>query len=105
MSIEFRTVTIDQPPRTGPPGTVRGTTDEFSNTILSAEACIKSWELRFVDDDHEYYQSLVTITGVNIEGRRVQVEMTMGIRDSSGEWDDRYEGQATVLVIAEVSRT
>ncbi len=105
MKIEFQTVTLRLPPtkdREPPP--VSEITSQFSNSVLSAEAALKGWELRFSSEDHHFGRGFVRITNVEVvEDRKVKVTADIGLRDSSGEWDDRYEGTADVLVVAMVA--
>ena len=105
MKIEFQKMTIDQPPeKDESPGEISATSDQFSNVVLNAEAALRGWELRFSDSDHEFHQGFVRITNVEVvEDRKVRVTVTIGLRDDSGNWDDKYEGKAEILIIAEVA--
>lgn len=105
MRTEFQVVTLSQPPtKGGPPSPVTITTSQFSNSVLSSEAALRGWELRFTKEDHHFQRGFVRITNVEVvEERKVKITGEIGLRDSSGNWDDTYEGTADVLVIAQVA--
>jgi hypothetical protein len=105
MSVEFQTVTLQLEAQKDAPGDVTATTDSFSNVVLDAEACIKSWELSFPRSDHEFHKAFVKITEVSVtaNNKKVQVTGRLGLRDDSGTWDDTYAGTAEVLVIARLA--
>ncbi len=103
MRIEFKTVTIIQTARKGAPQPITVTSDQFSNSILNAEAALNGWDLRFTGQDHHYHDGFVKIQDVEVVDRRVKVTALMGIRDNSGDWDDTYEGEANVLIIASIA--
>jgi hypothetical protein len=104
MRTEFQNLTISAAPRKGAPEPISATSDQFSNTVLNADAAIKSWELRFTDSDHNYHRGFIKITDVEIvDQRKVRITAEIGLRDRSGDWDDTYEGSVDCLIIAMVA--
>jgi hypothetical protein len=104
MRTEFQIITISQFSTKGEPSPISSTTSQFSNSVLNAEAALRSWELCFSTTDKHFHRGFVRITAVEkVEERKVKVTAEIGLRDHSGEWDDNYEGSAEILVIAEVA--
>lgn len=101
MKVEFRTVTLTKQPGTGAPVDVSATTDAFSNTIISAEAFLRGFQLRIPKTKINFHEELVQIKDVAIDAGNRQVKVTgvLGIRDNSGDWDNEYSGTAEVVVI------
>ncbi len=104
MSVAFKTVTVSFPSQKGSPVSKQAKTDAFSSAVQTAEACIKSWDIQFSSRDRYFFQALTKIENVLINSdNSVQCEVSAGVRDSSGTWDDPYEATIEVLVIAELA--
>lgn len=77
----------------------------FPSNINKATALLTGFDVAFSPSsgDHHLGRLDVRITRTTIlPGNRVaQVEVTFGLRDWSGNWDDRYEGIVFFTVIAE----
>lgn len=101
MALEFRTADIVFDESKGKDQTERGTV-LFATKVLAAEAAIKGFYLSYTNDDHELRYEKVEVTNVKQEGPQVSFDVTIGLRDWSGEYDDPYEGKVTVLVTANV---
>ena len=76
----------------------------FPSAVTQATAILTGFIAEFSNgDDHHLgqldIQVLVPPGGVN--GTNVTVNVTFGLRDWSGNWDDQYDGQIFFSVIAE----
>ncbi len=104
MSVQFKTVNVSIPAQTGLPVPKQGKTDAFESTVRHANACIQSWDVQYVNKDRAFYRALVKIDNVQINtDNSVQFDVSAGVRDHSGVWDDEYQGEVEVLVIAELA--
>jgi len=52
-------------------------------------------------DDHHLGQLNVQLTVGAINGAAVAVSVELGLRDWSGNWDDRYDGEVFFTVVGE----
>jgi len=83
---------------------VATTSVTFPSAVTQATAILTGFIAEFSNgDDHHLgqldIQVLVPPGGVN--GNNVTVNVTFGLRDWSGNWDDQYDGQIFFSVIAE----
>lgn len=78
------------------------TTVDMGAPITTATAILTGFNVGFSpnDDDHHMGNLDVRLTS-QIVGNGVQVSATFGLRDWSGDWDDKYEGQIYFAVIGE----
>ena len=72
----------------------------FPAKVLRAEAVLSGFFFEFVDDDHPVYQVMTGAKVTGIISDVVKVEVDLGIRDHTGNWDDKYTGTSVVTVIA-----
>ena len=105
MSMEFQTKRITFPSAKNQPQTGQATFT-FSGAVMTHGASINGWSLRFSSSDHHLYQEEVdvrtvrdTTTGFN----QVIAKATIALRDSSGTFDDAFEGYVDVLVAAQIA--
>ena len=103
----FQTVKLTYKRDKGAPKSVTAETDAFSKPLSQAEACIKSWSLRFDNEDHEFHLGECLIERVELiaDNTKVRVTGKLALRDDSGDWDDTYSGEMEVLVIGISSGT
>jgi hypothetical protein len=92
---------IDFPSDKGGPQTA--TKDvEFGVPLASATAVLTGVEFGFSPrNDHHLGNVSFNVTA-DIIGTTVRVTGTLGVRDWSGDWDDKFEGRLDFAVIAEV---
>jgi hypothetical protein len=80
----------------------------FTRPVSRAIAVLRGYKVAFVDDDHEFGQLTVQlaseINNATPDGPEVVVTGTLGLRDFSGSWDDRYSGTIDLCLIAETNR-
>ena len=75
----------------------------FPRPVLKAEPMLKSWFLRY--ESRELVQeALVGCYATRIAGNTVAVDVTFGLKDATGTYDDPYEGEAFVVVVALLSQ-
>jgi hypothetical protein len=76
----------------------------FTRPVLKAEPMLKAWFLSYVG--REYVKDIgVSCGSASISGNTVKVEVTFALKDNSGNYDDDYGGNATVVVVAHLSQT
>jgi hypothetical protein len=72
--------------------------------VTKAVALLTGFTAEFSDgDDHNFglLDVQVQVPGGGISGSTVNVQVTYGLRDWSGDWDDNYDGQIFFTVIGE----
>ena len=104
MSTEYQTLKIVKGPGKGDPQPISATTDQFGNSILNAAAALNGWELRFSSDKHRFRRGFVRILDTEVvdNNRKVKVTVEIGLNNSNN-YDSNYEGEADILVMAEVA--
>ncbi len=82
-----------------------GTTEvDMGANVSQAAAFLSGFNVEFSNgDDHNFglLDVQVRVPGGGIAGSKVQVQVTYGLRDWSGDWDDEYDGQIFFTVVAE----
>ena len=75
----------------------------LSGPITSATAVLTGFNVQFSsnDGDHHLGNLDVRLRADLLTTTTVRVTATFGLRDWSGSWDDRYEGQIFFSVIGE----
>ena len=75
----------------------------FSSNVSQAAAIMTGFNASFSpsDGDHHIGNLDIRIRTDAPAGNTVNVNVTFGLRDWSGNWDDKYEGQIFFAVIAE----
>ncbi|MBI1227797.1 MAG: hypothetical protein GC192_21360 [Bacteroidetes bacterium] len=101
MKVEFKQVTIHFDYTSGirqrEPGTAT-----FSGRVLSAEAMLKGYQIKFKDSNRPFFEQEVDIDITGTSGNRVDVAADFVLRDASGNLDDRYGGYVQCVVVAVV---
>ena len=71
--------------------------------VTSASAVLTGFNVQFSsnDGDHHLGNLDVRLAANLLTGTNIRVTATFGLRDWSGTWDDRYEGQIFFSVIGE----
>lgn len=85
----------------GPRSSTRDVT--MPGAISSASAVLTGFNVQFSSDDGDHHLGNldVRLRTDLLTGTSVRVTATFGLRDWSGSWDDRYEGQIFFSVIGE----
>ncbi len=73
----------------------------FSGPVRKACCVIHGFDYGYTDGDHHVWRTTISLD-CRIDGDVVTVIGTFGFRDSSGNWDDRYDGTVNFCVIADV---
>ena len=102
MAIDFQRQTVTFPPVTG---RVQSTdvTFVFGKRVLKAETAINGYKARFNNFDKPLGELQVDTTVVAVSLNTVQVRVSLGLRDSSGFFDDAYGGSVEVMLIADLA--
>jgi hypothetical protein len=83
----------------------------FSSPVAQATAVLTGFDVLFTregdEPDHHLGNLEVRLDATidNLAPQRVFVDATYGLRDWSEEWDDPYEGEIFVTVVAELEPT
>ena len=83
---------------------VTSATVTFGSAVTQAAAFLTGFVAEFsgVDDHHLGQLDIqVIVPAGGISGAVVNVQVTYGLRDWSGNWDDRYDGQVFFAVVGE----
>ncbi len=102
MEVRTKRIQFNRHKGSGP----RTQSDEvvFSGPVTQAAGFIKGFDVAFSPDDDHHLGKLdvrVETTIDSLAPQRVNIEVTYGLRDWSGSWDDNYEGEVFVTVIGE----
>ncbi|MEO7050756.1 MAG: hypothetical protein ABI128_03750 [Rhodanobacter sp.] len=76
----------------------------FATPVTQAAAFLTGFVAEFSNgDDHNLGQLdvQVSVPPGGISGSAVTVQVTYGLRDWSGSWDDRYDGDVYYAIVAE----
>lgn len=76
----------------------------FPTDVTQATAILTGFDVSFSPRDDHHLGNLEVRLEAEIDSlapRRVNVEATFGLRDWSGDWDDRYEGEVFFTVVAD----
>lgn len=74
----------------------------FPSAVRRAEAAINGFGIGFTKSDHHLFRQEIDAVVRAVSGNSVTVRVTFALRDSSGVFDDAYDGYVDVLVIVEV---
>lgn len=71
--------------------------------VSSASAVLTGFNVQFSSDDGDHHLGNldVRLRADLLNSTNVRVTATFGLRDWSGSWDDRYEGQIFFAVVGE----
>jgi hypothetical protein len=75
----------------------------LAGAVTTASAVLTGFNVQFSsnDGDHHLGNLDVRLSASILSGNTVRVTATFGLRDWSGSWDDKYEGQIFFSVIGE----
>jgi hypothetical protein len=93
-------------PLSGSGPQIASTTVTFGSAVSQATAILTGFLVEFSGGDgHDHHLGQldvqVTVPAGGISGTTVQVQVTYGLRDWSGNWDDQYDGTINFAVVAE----
>lgn len=101
MAIDFRRRRIEFSAHSGGPQDVDADV-AFPLPVSRAETVLNGFNIGFTSTDHELFRTEVNTAVRKIEGNVVTVRAVFSLRDSSGDFDDRYDGFIDVVVIADL---
>jgi len=103
--MEIREQSLNFPETSGSGPQPAEATISFPRAVLRAAAGINGYSATFGDeDDHELGRLIVEVNSeINPDNpNEVIVRGSFGLRDWSGEWDDRYSGNIQYVLLAEL---
>jgi hypothetical protein len=101
MTIEFQAKRITFPSASGKAQSAQQKFT-FSANVWSAQAALNGFSLGFSNSEHHLFRQEIDVTVASIKNREVVATVTFALRDSSGVFDDAFEGYVDVLVIADI---
>ena len=101
MEIERSTITFGRFSGSGPRQSTGDVT--LDGPVTTATAVLTGFNVQFSsnDGDHHLGNLDVRLDAAMLTSTTVRVTATFGLRDWSGTWDDRYEGQVFFAVVGE----
>jgi hypothetical protein len=76
----------------------------FPSTLTKATAILTGFVAEFSPNDDHHLGQLdvqVSVPSGGVKGNSVSVNIELGVRDWSGNWDDYYQGKVLFSVIGE----
>lgn len=71
----------------------------FPSNVTRAEAAINGFNIGYTNGDHHLLRTEIDATVVSVTLGTVRVRVTFALRDSSGTFDDPYNGFVDVMLI------
>ena len=100
MEIQNSSISFGRFDGSGPRQETRDIT--LNNTPTVASAILTGFNVSFSPSDGDHHLGNLDVRlDTAVMGNIVRVTATFGLRDWSGNWDDKYEGQIFFSVIAE----
>jgi hypothetical protein len=102
MLIQNASVTFPQVSGQGPQ--TQSVAVNMGSPVSSAVALLTGFTAEFSNgDDHNLGQLNVSLNvpAGSISGNVVTVEVALGLRDWSGNWDDKYDGSVSFVVVGQ----
>lgn len=106
QSIVTHVVTLKVEDQRGEPRLITGRV-AFDRPVQAYWVSLVGVDMKFQGDTEKYInRELFSVDPFAkvINGKEVEVTGKLGMRDGSGDWDDKYEGSITVAVTAILSR-
>lgn len=75
----------------------------FNGNVRTAQAVLKGYNIRYTHSDHPVLEQEIDLDTQMNGARGVDVFADFALRDSSGLFDDAYQGWVNVVVIADVA--
>jgi hypothetical protein len=101
--MELRTTSINFPALRGSGPVTQIANVHFPREVQKAVAGITGYSAGFAGGNDHHLGKLQVQLDTRIDGDLVEVTGTFGLRDWSGDWDDDYEGNIQVIVVAELA--
>jgi hypothetical protein len=103
MAIEFLSRRIRFAPHTGSPQDVNEDF-VFPLRVRKAETFLNGFNIGYTGNDHELFRTEVNTAVRAITDNVVTVRAVFALRDSSGTFDDAYDGFIDVVVVADLEQ-
>jgi hypothetical protein len=100
MPVDFRSFRFTFPSRSGFAQSAEHTFD-FPSNINRAETFINGFNMGFTSNDHELFRQEVNTGIQRVVEDTVTVRAIFSLRDSSGTFDDAYDGFIDVVVVVD----
>ena len=100
MAVDFQRQRATFPSFTGGPQSTE-LTFVFPSSVRKAESAVNGFNVGFSNSDHHLFREQIdtTVSAINLNTVRVRVDFAL--RDSSGNFDDAYNGFVDVMAIVD----
>src|SRR4051794_10353833 len=103
MTFDFRTVEVMFPSGTGPTLTQTKTVT-FASHINRAITAIKTFDIRYTNNNHPFFRQAVDTSAESIDNKTVTVKVELRIGDRTGDVNPNpFQGTVVVVVVADVT--
>ena len=100
MAVDFQQQRARFTPHTGGPQ-IGQLTFVFPTNVRKAESIVNGFNIGFSKSDHHLFRAAVDTTVLGINLNTVHVRVDFALKDSSGIFDDAYDGFVDVLVLVD----
>ncbi|WP_395838533.1 hypothetical protein [Archangium violaceum] len=100
MAFDFQRRRASFPTHSGSPQTMEFAF-EFPSNVRSAEAALNGFNVGYTNGDHHLLRTEIDTLVTSISLNTVRVRVTLSLRDSSGTFDDPYNGYIDFMVIVD----
>ncbi len=101
MEFRKRTLSFDAANGSGPQ--VQTIAETFPRNVTKATAGLTGFSSGYDEQKNRPFGELQFNTETSFEGDSVQVEVSYGLRDWSGTWDDAYKGLVEIIILADLA--
>jgi hypothetical protein len=102
--VQLQPGSVTFPPLSGSGPQVTTTTVTFGSPVTQATAILTGFLVEYSGGNDHHLGQLdveVSVPANGINGASVTVNVTYGLRDWSGNWDDQYDGTINFVVVGE----
>jgi hypothetical protein len=100
MAIDFQRQRATFPSHTGSAQSIE-LAFAFPTRVRRAESALNGYSIGFTSSDHHLFRAQIDTTVTVVTLSTVRVRVDFALRDSSGTFDDAYNGFVDVLVIVD----
>ena len=100
MATDFQRLRFTFPSHTGS-AQFQDQTFVFPSNVRKAEAAINGFSMGFSSSDHHLFRQDLDAAVIGISLNTVKVRVSFALRDSSGFFDDSYDGFVDIMVLVD----
>lgn len=96
---QLRTGRVDFSPQSGQGPRQHTQKIGFSNPVGDCVAVLTGFSVGYDKNDHHFQRAVIEAEARKMSDREVEVICTLGLKDTSGHWDDAYRGSVRFAVL------